>query len=83
MAKPKITWISFIDFRPDLILIKSILVYIDKKILFPKLFQHSINDVNLWLTNILAIYQNIIKIYNNKNVEIFEKDLVNITLKTS
>lgn len=36
----------------------------------------------MWLIWIFAIDQNIIQIHNNKDIEIFSKNLVNIPLKT-
>ena len=39
--------------------------------------------MNITLVGIIEINQNIVKIYNKKNIEIFDKNLVNIILEAN
>lgn len=41
------------------------------------------HNLNVLLIKILDIYQNIVQIYNNKNVQLFSKNLVVLSLKAS
>lgn len=34
------------------------------------------------LASVLDIYRDIVQLYNNRNIKIFDKDLVDITLET-
>lgn len=46
--------------------------------MFLELFQYLIYSIYIYLVKILGIYQNIIYIYNNKNVNLFSNNLVYI-----
>ena len=48
--------------------------------MFSQLFENPSNIINMIL--FISINPNIILIYNNKDIEIFDQDLINIVLKT-
>lgn len=47
--------------------------------MFLELFQYLIYSIYIYLVKIFGIYQNIIYIYNNKNVNLFSNNLVYIS----
>lgn len=49
--------------------------------MFFKLVQNLAYSFNMKLARVFNIYQNIIQIYNNTNIELFQKNLINISFK--
>ena len=60
---------------------KLIFLQISKKKIFPKLIQNLVYSLNMSLTQIFDIDQNIIKISNDKNILLFSQNLVDISIK--
>ena len=59
-----------------------ILFQIDKNLVFLELIEDSVYSFYVWLAWILNIDQNVVSIYDNKNIKFFSKNLVDIVLKT-
>lgn len=47
------------------------------------MFQDLLYSFYIWLAKLFGINQDIIQIYHNKDIKLFSKDLLDITLKTS
>lgn len=70
-------------FTLQIILMETILFQICKKFMFLKLIQNLTHGFNIWLAGVFDIDQNIVQIYDNKNVNFLSKNLVNVALKAS
>lgn len=66
----------------NLILIKSTFYYISKELEFLKLVKNQTYGFYMWLAWLLDINQNIIQIHNDKNIKLFNKNLIDAALKT-
>lgn len=53
---------------------------IDKNSLFLELIKNPSYYFYMKLTKVFNIYQNIIQIYNDKNIKVFNKNLINVIL---
>lgn len=51
--------------------------------MFLGLFWDPLYGFHVWLAGVLNIDKNVVKIHNHKDIELFGKDLINITLKAS
>ena len=60
---------------------KLALFEIDKKAIFPYFFKNPLNNIDIGLTWVFGLNENIIKINNNKNVKLLGQDLIDVTLK--
>lgn len=61
---------------------EPILFQVSKKVIFPQLVKNPAYDFHMWLACLLNINQNIVQIHYDKNVKFFNKDLIDIILKT-
>lgn len=50
--------------------------------MFPELIKDLIHQLYVWLASVFSIDQDIIQIYNNKDVKLFSKIFIYIALKT-
>ena len=57
------------------------LLQIGKQVIFPLKVQYPPHDIHLTLTLILGVDENVIQIYNDKDIELFWQDLVDIVLE--
>ena len=57
------------------------LLQIGKKAIFPQKVQYLPHDFHVTLTLILSVEENVIQIYNNKDIEPFCQGLVDIALE--
>ena len=57
---------------------KPILLQVEKHAIFPQKIQHLVYGLHKTLTLIFGIYKDVIQIYNDKNIELFGQNLVNI-----
>ena len=67
----------------NFILIKPIFLQINKKIILLKLIKNPAYDLNVRLSEVFNINQDIIQIYNNKDIKLFSQYFINISLKDS
>ena len=50
--------------------------------MFPQLFWDPLYSIYVWLAEILNIDQDVIQIYYNKDIKLFNRDFINVVLKT-
>ena len=62
---------------------KTTFLQISKERVFLKLIQNLTHSLNVWLAWILGVDQYVIQIYDNKDIQLFSQNLVNISLKGS
>ena len=61
---------------------KLALFKVSKKAIFPQFFKNPSNGINVGLAWVLSIDENVFKIDNDKNIELFGHYLIDIILKT-
>ena len=54
---------------------------ISKKTVFPQFLKNLLNGIDVGLAWVLSIYEDIIKVNNDKDIEFLGQDLVNIALE--
>ena len=59
------------------------LLQIGKETVFPKVLKYPPNDFDVSLAGILSIDQDIVQVYNNKDIKFLGWDLIDITLEGS
>ena len=64
-------------------MIKLTFFQINKKKMLPKFVQNLVYTLNIKLFEVFDIDQDIILIYNDKNIQFFNQYLINISLKNS
>ena len=60
---------------------KPTFLQVDKEEMFPKLVPDPAYGLNVGLSGVFGINQDIIQVYNDKNVQLFSQYLVNVSLK--
>ena len=60
---------------------KTTLLEIGKKAIFPQFFKNSLNGINISLAWVFGIDKDVIKVNNNKDIKFLGQDLINIALK--
>lgn len=59
------------------------LFQISKKLIFLKLIQNLIYGLYIWLAEVFDIDQDILQVYNHKNIKLLGKNIIDITLQAS
>ena len=68
----------------DLTLMEMTLLQIGKKaVFFLELFEDPADSFNVGLARVLGMDQNVVQIHDNKNIELFGEDLIDVALKAS
>ena len=58
------------------------ILQISKQAIFLKLIYNLVDDFDMGLAGFFGINQNVVKIYNNKSVKLFGKNLIDVALKS-
>ena len=69
--------------KANFFLIKIILFQIVKKAVFLEFSKNSLNGFYLTLVNVFVINQDVIKVYNDRNIKVFYQGFVDIALEVS
>ena len=75
MAWDNVSWKLY------LIFIKPTLLQIGKQVIFPQKVQHLLYGFHVTLAWILGIDEDVIQIHDDKDIELFYQDLVDIILE--
>ena len=62
---------------------KSTLFQVGKQQKLPKLLQHPSYDRDVSIFVIISVDEDVVQIYNDEDVKLFSKDLVNVFLEAS
>lgn len=54
-----------------------------KKPIFPELIKDPVYDFHVWLAKVFSVDQDIVQIYDHKDVKLFGEDLIDIALEAS
>ena len=60
---------------------KTTLLEVGKKTVFPQFFKNLLNGINVSLAWVLSVDENVIEINNDKDIKFLDQDLVNIALE--
>ena len=69
--------------KANFIYIKLKFLEVGKKVIFSQLFKKILKDINIILAWVFSVDKNIIQVNSDKNIELSNQDLMNITLKVS
>ena len=59
------------------------ILQIGKETVFPKVFEYLLNGFDVSLAGIFSIDQDVVQVYNDKDIELLGQDLIDVTLKDS
>lgn len=60
---------------------ETTLLEVGKKAIFPQKFQNALDRIDIGLAWVFDIDENIIQIDNNKDIQLFDQNLINIALE--
>ena len=67
--------------KVNFFLMKTTLFQVDKQVVFSEFSKEPLDSFHVTLTSIFGINQDVIEVYNNKNIKFFRQDFVNIALE--
>ena len=62
---------------------KTVFLEVVKNVIFPQFFKYRLNDINVSLAWVVNVDEDLIKVNNDKNIEFFGQDLVNMAQEAS